>query len=62
MNIASLKEVIKDLPDSMEVVVSDVSGEFNYIPASEIKVKKLLWSEDGKKEEPYAETKCLIIL
>ena len=63
MNIASLKEVIKGLPDEMEVLIEDYDfdGDFVVKPASQIKVTNVLWSEDGTKTEPFSEEDCLII-
>lgn len=61
MNIAALKEVIKDLPDGMEILVGDYDGDFDLKPASQIQVTNVLWSEDGTKTDPFSEEDCLII-
>lgn len=63
MNIAVLKEVIKDLPDGMEILVGerDFDDDFNVKPATQIQVTNVLWSEDGTKKEPFCEEDCLII-
>lgn len=61
MNIATLKEIIKDLPDTMEVLVSDADADFTVQPATLAQVTNVVWSEDGTKSEPFAEEDCLII-
>lgn len=61
MNVSALKEVIKDLPDGMEILVGDYDGDFDLKPASQIQVTNVLWSEDGTKTEPFSEEDCLII-
>lgn len=61
MNIETLKEIIKDLPDTMEVLVADTDADFSFQPATLAKVTKVVWSEDGTKSEPFAEEDCLII-
>lgn len=61
MNIATLKEVIKKLPNNMEILVGDYDGDFDLKPASQIQVTNVLWSESGEKEEPFTEEDCLII-
>ena len=61
MNIAALKEVIKDLPDHMEVLIGDSDADFDLKPATQIQVTNVLWSEDGNKTEPYSEEDCLIV-
>ncbi|CAM1341766.1 hypothetical protein [Tenacibaculum aestuarii] len=61
MNIATLKEIIKDLPDNMEVLVSDADTDFTVQPATLAQVTNVVWSEDGTRSEPFSEEDCLII-
>lgn len=50
MNIKELKEIISDLPDNMEVILSDEDGN-QYLPAQDYNKSSVYNHEDGNVVE-----------
>ena len=55
MNIKQLKEKIKDLPDSMEVFLSERKTEFGYGLLNSAYTKEIFFTEDENPSEDEIE-------
>lgn len=51
MNIKELKEIIKDLPDTLDVFMDERLTEFKFGLVNSAKVKSIKFSEDPDSEE-----------
>lgn len=60
MNIRELKKAIENLPDTMEVFISERKTEFQYGLVNNAYVKEIGFAEDPN-EEPLAKDKVLIL-
>jgi hypothetical protein len=61
MTIKQLKEIIKDLPDNMQVFVSERLTEFRYGLVNSAYTKEINFMEDADDDESLAMELVLII-
>ena len=63
MNIKELKEIIKDLPDNMDVFIAERITEFSYGLVNSAYTKEILFydEEDSENEDLQAKDTVLVI-
>lgn len=63
MLVKGLKEILKDLPDDMELIIHLPEEDFKNVPIEKAEVKKVRFCEDpdDMEKEPYCDQECLIL-
>ena len=61
MDIKELKEKIKDLPDTMDVMILQTNDEYQHSMADSAYVRPITFQDESMPEEEWAVVDCLVI-